>query len=113
MVKAAIRTLAEVEHRALTPAPYWKLPGANKVVPRLVEFNTDMDLLNSVLYPPAGGEGGRPRQRHAAHPCRSHGPGRSPASWPVAPAPSKPPASPPKAATDREDLRPAPLAGTG
>ena len=54
MVKAAIRTLAEVEHRALTPAPYWKLPGANKVVPRLVEFNTDMDLLNSVLYPPAG-----------------------------------------------------------
>ena len=50
MVKAAIRTLAEVEHRALTPAPYWKLPGANKVVPRLVEFNTDMDLLNSVLY---------------------------------------------------------------
>jgi cytochrome P450 family 97 subfamily B polypeptide 3 len=39
-----------VEHRALTPAPYWKLPGANQVVPRLVEFNTDMDLLNSVLY---------------------------------------------------------------
>ena len=50
VVKAAIRTLAEVEHRALTPAPYWKLPGANKLVPRLVEFNTDMDLLNSVLY---------------------------------------------------------------
>lgn len=50
VVKAAIRTLAEVEHRALTPAPYWKLPGANQVVPRLVEFNTDMDLLNSVLY---------------------------------------------------------------
>ena len=50
VVKAAIRTLGEVEHRALTPAPYWKIPGANKVVPRLVEFNEDMDLLNGVLY---------------------------------------------------------------
>jgi len=50
VVKAAIRTLGEVEHRALTPAPYWKIPGANKLIPRLVEFNTDMELLNSVLY---------------------------------------------------------------
>ena len=50
VVKAAIRTLGEVEHRALTPAPYWKIPGANSVVPRLKEFNEDMDLLNSVLY---------------------------------------------------------------
>jgi len=50
VVKAAIRTLGEVEHRALTPAPYWKIPGANSLVPRLVEFNTDMELLNSVLY---------------------------------------------------------------
>jgi len=50
VVKAAIRTLAEVEHRALTPAPYWKIPGANQVVPRLREFNKDMDLLNNVLY---------------------------------------------------------------
>ena len=50
VVKAAIRTLGEVEHRALTPAPYWKLPGANKLIPRLVEFNTDMELLNDVLY---------------------------------------------------------------
>lgn len=50
VVKAAIRTLGEVEHRALTPAPYWKIPGANKLIPRLVDFNTDMDLLNSVLY---------------------------------------------------------------
>ena len=86
MVKAAIRTLAEVEHRALTPAPYWKLPGANKVVPRLVEFNTDMDLLNSVLYPPAGGEDGRPRQRqhHAATPATATGQGAPPhrGQWP-------------------------------
>jgi len=50
VVKAAIRTLGEVEHRALTPAPYWKIPGANSLIPRLKEFNTDMDLLNSVLY---------------------------------------------------------------
>jgi len=50
VVKAAIRTLGEVEHRALTPAPYWKIPGANALIPRLVEFNTDMELLNSVLY---------------------------------------------------------------
>ena len=50
VVKAAIRTLGEVEHRALTPAPYWKIPGANEVIPRLKEFNKDMDLLNDVLY---------------------------------------------------------------
>jgi len=50
VVKAAIRTLGEVEHRALTPAPYWKIPGANQLIPRLVEFNKDMDLLNNVLY---------------------------------------------------------------
>ena len=50
VVKAAIRTLGEVEHRALTPAPYWKIPGAKEVIPRLVEFEKDMDLLNSVLY---------------------------------------------------------------
>jgi len=50
VVKAAIRTLGEVEHRALTPLPYWKAPGANELIPRLREFNEDMDLLNSVLY---------------------------------------------------------------
>jgi len=50
VVKAAIRTLAEVEHRALTPAPYWKIPGANELIPRLKEFNEDMGLLNDVLY---------------------------------------------------------------
>ena len=40
----------QVEHRALTPAPYWKIPGANELIPRLKEFNTDMNLLNDVLY---------------------------------------------------------------
>lgn len=48
-MKAAIRTLGEVEHRALTPLPYWKVPGANELIPRLKEFNEDMDLLNTVL----------------------------------------------------------------
>ncbi|KAL1503811.1 hypothetical protein AB1Y20_012278 [Prymnesium parvum] len=50
VVKAAIRTLGEVEHRALTPLPYWKIPGANELIPRLKEFNEDMDLLNNKLY---------------------------------------------------------------
>merc|ERR1719482_1450338 len=50
VVKAAIRTLAEVEHRALTPLPYWKVPGAMKVIPRLKDFQQDMDLLEGVLY---------------------------------------------------------------
>merc|ERR1719482_454965 len=50
VVKAAVRTLAEVEHRALTPLPYWKVPGAMKVIPRLRDFQQDMDLLNGVLY---------------------------------------------------------------
>jgi len=50
VVKAAIRTLGEVEHRALTPLAYWKVPGAKEVLPRLVEFEKDMDLLNNVLY---------------------------------------------------------------
>ncbi|KAL3914372.1 MAG: hypothetical protein SGPRY_007650, partial [Prymnesium sp.] len=43
-------TLGEVEHRALTPLPYWKIPGANDLIPRLQDFNRDMDLLNSKLY---------------------------------------------------------------
>lgn len=50
VVKAAIRTLGEVEHRALTPLPYWKIPGASEVIPRLREFESDMSLLNGVLY---------------------------------------------------------------
>lgn len=39
-----------MEHRALTPLPYWKIPGANDLIPRLQDFNRDMDLLNSKLY---------------------------------------------------------------
>jgi hypothetical protein len=50
VVKAAVRALGEVEHRALVPLPYWKVPGANELVPRLRDFNRDMDLLNAKLY---------------------------------------------------------------
>ena len=38
----------------------------------------------------------RPAPR--GYPCHSHGPGRFPSSWAMAPAPSKPPASPSRAA---------------
>jgi len=37
------------EHRSMTPAPYWDLPFANEVVPRLRKFNADIGLLNRVL----------------------------------------------------------------
>ena len=41
-------TLANL-HSPQTPAPYWDIPGANAVVPRLRKFNADLDLLNGVL----------------------------------------------------------------
>lgn len=33
----------------MTPAPYWDLPFANQLVPRLRKFNSDLKLLNNVL----------------------------------------------------------------
>jgi cytochrome P450 len=33
----------------MTPAPYWDIPLANQVVPRLIKFNSDLKLLNNVL----------------------------------------------------------------
>jgi hypothetical protein len=36
VVKAAIDTLREAEHRSMTPAPYWKIPGAYTFIPRQV-----------------------------------------------------------------------------
>jgi len=33
----------------MTPAPYWDLPFANQVVPRLRKFNSDLKILNDVL----------------------------------------------------------------
>lgn len=49
VIKAVYSTLVEAEHRSMTPAPYWDLPLANQVVPRLRKFNSDMKLLNEVL----------------------------------------------------------------
>lgn len=49
VVKAAIETLREAEHRSMTPAPYWKIPGAYQVVPRQRKFKENMELINSEL----------------------------------------------------------------
>jgi cytochrome P450 len=49
VIKAVYRALVEAEHRSMTPAPYWNLPFANQLVPRLRAFNSDLDLLNGVL----------------------------------------------------------------
>jgi cytochrome P450 len=49
VVKAVYSALVEAEHRSMTPAPYWDLPLANEVVPRLRKFNSDLKLLNDVL----------------------------------------------------------------
>ena len=49
VVAAAIDTLREAEHRSVTPAPYWKIPGATFVVPRQVRFKKNMALLNDEL----------------------------------------------------------------
>lgn len=49
VIKAVYSALVEAEHRSMTPAPYWDLPFANQVVPRLRKFNSDLDLLNDVL----------------------------------------------------------------
>eukprot|EP00527_Entomoneis_sp_CCMP2396_P000043 CAMPEP_0198151560 /NCGR_PEP_ID=MMETSP1443-20131203/56084_1 /TAXON_ID=186043 /ORGANISM="Entomoneis sp., Strain CCMP2396" /LENGTH=642 /DNA_ID=CAMNT_0043817277 /DNA_START=105 /DNA_END=2033 /DNA_ORIENTATION=- len=49
IIKAVYSALVEAEHRSMTPAPYWNLPLANQVVPRLRKFNSDLKLLNDVL----------------------------------------------------------------
>jgi len=49
VIKAVYSALVEAEHRSMTPAPYWDLPLANELVPRLRKFNSDLKLLNDVL----------------------------------------------------------------
>ena len=49
VIKAVYSALVEAEHRSMTPAPYWDLPFANDVVPRLRKFNADLSLLDGVL----------------------------------------------------------------
>ena len=49
VIKAVYSALVEVEHRSMTPAPYWDLPFANELVPRLRKFNDDLKILDDVL----------------------------------------------------------------
>lgn len=49
VIKAVYSALVEAEHRSMTPAPYWDLPLANELVPRLRKFNSDLKLLDEVL----------------------------------------------------------------
>lgn len=49
VIKAVYSALVEAEHRSMTPAPYWNIPLANQVVPRLRKFNSDLKILDDVL----------------------------------------------------------------
>ncbi|KAI0558852.1 cytochrome P450 family 97G-CYP97G1 [Gracilaria domingensis] len=49
IIKAVYRTLKETEHRSMSLIPYWKIPGAKVVVPRLRAFYSDMKLINETL----------------------------------------------------------------
>lgn len=49
VIKCVYSALKEAEHRSMTPLPYWDIPLANQVVPRLRKFNNDLRLLNGVL----------------------------------------------------------------
>eukprot|EP00752_Nemacystus_decipiens_P011021 g9793.t2 len=49
VIQSVYSVLKEAEHRSMTPAPYWQLPLANQLVPRLRKFNRDLETLNTVL----------------------------------------------------------------
>jgi len=49
VVKAAIQSLREVEHRAQTPFQYWKLPLMDILVERQREFTHNMGILDGAL----------------------------------------------------------------
>mmetsp|Transcript_3258 Transcript_3258/g.4935 ORF Transcript_3258/g.4935 Transcript_3258/m.4935 type:complete len:681 (+) Transcript_3258:111-2153(+) len=49
VVKAAIDTLREAEHRSMIPLPYWKIPLVDQLVPRQRAFKANMNLINSKL----------------------------------------------------------------
>ena len=49
VIKAVYSALVETEHRSMTPAPYWKIPGANVVVPRLRKFQSNLKTLDDTL----------------------------------------------------------------
>lgn len=49
VIQAVYCALKEAEHRSITPVPYWNLPFANILVPRLRKFNRDLKLLDGIL----------------------------------------------------------------
>jgi len=49
VIQAVYSALKEAEHRSITPLPYWNLPLANLLVPRLRKFNSDLKLLDGIL----------------------------------------------------------------
>lgn len=49
VIKAVYRCLKETEHRSTSFFPYWKLPFAPEMVPRLRAFYSDMKLINDTL----------------------------------------------------------------
>lgn len=49
IIKAVYRALKETEHRSMMFLPYWKIPGAASVVPRLRRFYSDMRLITDTL----------------------------------------------------------------
>lgn len=49
VIQSVYSALKEAEHRSITPVPYWNLPLANQLVPRLRKFNADLQLLDGVL----------------------------------------------------------------
>ena len=49
VIQAVYSALVEAEHRSMTPAPYWDIPLANELIPRLRKFNSDLRLLDNVL----------------------------------------------------------------
>jgi len=49
VIQAVYSVLKEAEHRSVTPLPYWNLPLANLVVPRLRKFKADLKVINDVL----------------------------------------------------------------
>lgn len=49
VVKAVYRALQEAEHRSTSFIPYWNLPFAKHYMKNLQDFESNMDLLNTVL----------------------------------------------------------------
>lgn len=49
VIKAVYRLLKEAEHRSTVFLPYWKIPGAKQIVPRLRAFYADRKLINDTL----------------------------------------------------------------